>query len=143
MRGALSNLRRDRSGAVIVEFAIVAPFFLAMLCGVLQMGLVMWSYNSMRGIAADTARFAMIEFQKKKNALTESDIQDKAVAIAVNSPYGFAIDNFDPHVTKPASDIAGMTKFQLTITYTPPTALDFTGITAPAMSITRAIYVAT
>ena len=142
MRGTFSNLRRDCSGMVIVEFAIVAPFFLAMLFGVLQMGLVMWSYNSMRAIAADTARYTMIEYQKK-DILSESQIEDKAVAIAVNSPYGFSIDHFDPHVTKPTSDIAGMTKFQLTMTYTPPTALDFTGITAPSMSITRAIYVAT
>jgi len=143
MRGGLSKLKHDRSGSTIVEFAVIAPVLLAMLCGVLQMGIVMWSYNSMRGIAADTARYTMIEFQKKKNALTGSQIEDKAVAIAVNSPYNFTIDNFDPHVTTPTSDISGMTKFQLTMTYTPPTALDFTGITAPAMSITRAIYVAT
>jgi Flp pilus assembly protein TadG len=142
MRGTLSNLKRDCSGSTIVEFAVVAPVLLAMLCGVLQMGIVMWSYNSMRGIAADTARYTMIEYQKK-DALSESQIEDKAVAIAVNSPYDFEIDNFDPHVTTPASDVAGLTKFQLTLTYTPPTALDFTGITAPAMSITRAIYVAT
>ena len=94
MRGALLNLKRDPSGSAIVEFAVIAPVLLAMLFGVLQMGIVMWSYNSMRAIAADTARYTMIEYQKK-DILSESQIEDKAVAIAVNSPYGFSIDHFD------------------------------------------------
>jgi len=34
-----------------------------------------------------------------------------------------------------------MTEFQLTMSYTPPTVLDFTGIRAPTLTITRPIYV--
>jgi Flp pilus assembly protein TadG len=141
MRRALSGLKGDRGGAVAVEFALLAPLFFAMLFGVLQMGIVMWAYNSMRGIAADTARYTMIEYQKK-DPLTAEQIEDKAVALAVNSPYDFAIDNFDPQVTNPASEINGMTKFVLTMTYDPPSVLDFTGLIAPSLSISRPIYVA-
>ena len=140
-RRTLVSLKGDSGGAAVVEFAILAPLFFALLFGVLQLGIVMWAYNSMRGIAADTARYTMIEYQKKDH-LTASQIEDKAVALAVNSPYDFAIDNFDPQVTNPASDIAGMTKFELTMTYAPPSVLDFTGLVAPSLSITRPIYVA-
>jgi hypothetical protein len=113
-----------------------------MLFGVLQAGIQMWCYNSLRSIAADTARYTMVEYQKQ-NQVTIDQIASKAVAIGVNSPYDFNIDAFFPVVDNPASDIAGMTKFTLTMTYTPPSVLDFTGIRAPTLSISRPIYVST
>jgi Flp pilus assembly protein TadG len=141
MRRPLTQLTDDRSGSAIIEFAILAPMIFAMLFGVIQVGLQMWSYNSLRSIVADTARYTMVEYQKS-NQLTTDQIEAKAVAIAVNSPYDFNIDDIGTlDVTNPASDIAGMTEFQLTMSYTPPTVLDFTGIRAPTLTITRPIYV--
>ena len=141
MRRPLTQLTDDRSGSAIIEFAILAPMIFAMLFGVIQVGLQMWSYNSLRSIVADTARYTMVEYQKS-NQLTTDQIESKATAIAVNSPYDFNIDDIGTlEVTNPASDIAGMTEFQLTMSYTPPTVLDFTGIRAPTLTITRPIYV--
>jgi Flp pilus assembly protein TadG len=141
MRLLLTRLKDDRGGSAIIEFAILAPMIFAMLFGVIQVGLQMWSYNSLRSIVADTARYTMVEYQKS-NQLTTDQIEAKAVAIAVNSPYDFNIDDIGTlDVTNPASDIAGMTEFQLTMSYTPPTVLDFTGIRAPTLTITRPIYV--
>lgn len=141
-RRLLLNLGRDLRGAAIVEFAILAPLIFAMLFGALQAGIQMWCYNSLRSIAADTARYTMVEYQKQ-NQLSTGQIESKAVAIGVNSPYDFNIDRFNPApvVDTPASDISGMTKFTLTMTYTPPSILDFTGIKAPTLTITRPIYV--
>jgi Flp pilus assembly protein TadG len=141
MRLLLTRLKDDRGGSAIIEFAILAPMIFAMLFGVIQVGLQMWSYNSLRSIVADTARYTMVEYQKS-NQLTTDQIESKATAIAVNSPYDFNIDDIGTlDVTNPASDIAGMTEFQLTMSYTPPTVLDFTGIRAPTLTITRPIYV--
>jgi len=141
MRLLLTRLKDDRGGSAIIEFAILAPMIFAMLFGVIQVGLQMWSYNSLRSIVADTARYTMVEYQKS-NQLTTDQIESKATAIAVNSPYDFNIDDIGTlEVTNPASDIAGMTEFQLTMSYTPPTVLDFTGIRAPTLTITRPIYV--
>ncbi|MGZ3173552.1 MAG: TadE/TadG family type IV pilus assembly protein [Croceibacterium sp.] len=139
-RRLLLNLGRDRRGAAIVEFAILAPLIFAMLFGALQAGIQMWCYNSLRSIAADTARYTMVEYQKQ-NQVSTDQIESKAVAIGVNAPYDFNIDQFNPVVNTPASDISGMTKFTLTMTYTPPSILDFTGIKAPTLTITRPIYV--
>jgi len=141
-RRLLQRLGRDPRGATIVEFALLAPLIFAMLFGALQAGIQMWCYNSLRSIAADTARYTMVEYQKQ-NQVTTDQIASKAVAIGVNSPYDFNIDAFVPVVDNPASDIAGMTKFTLTMTYTPPSVLDFTGIRAPTLSISRPIYVST
>lgn len=140
LRRLFFALKSDRGGAAIVEFAILAPLIFTMMFGVLQIGIQMWCYNSLHSIAADTARYTMVEYQKQ-NQLSADQIASKAVAIAVNLPYDFNIDNFHPVVTIPASDISGMTKFSLAMTYTPPSILDFTGISAPTLSISRSIYV--
>jgi hypothetical protein len=146
-RRNLLLLKNDRQGAAVVEFAILAPIFFAMLFGVVQVGLQMWSYNSLRSIVADTARYTMVEYQKG-NALTPDQIESKAIALAVNSPYDFNIDHIGisapTAISAGDSDyIAGMTGYRLTMSYTPPTVLDFTGISAPTLTITRPIYVTT
>jgi Flp pilus assembly protein TadG len=132
----LALLWRDRSGAAIVEFAVLAPILFAMVFGVIQVGLQMWCYNSLRSIVADTARYTMVEYQKG-NQITTDQIESKAIAVAVNSPYDFNIDRLGTVQADP------VTEFNLTVSYTPPTALDFTGIRAPTLTITRPIYVAT
>jgi Flp pilus assembly protein TadG len=143
MQGLLLRLKTDRRGAAIVEFAILAPLLFAMVFGVIQVGLQMWSYNSLRSIVADTARYTMVEYQKG-NQITTDQIESRAIALAVNSPYDFNIDNIGTVQADPVtpSDVSGMTEYNLTMTYTPPTVLDFTGIRAPTLSITRPIYVA-
>jgi Flp pilus assembly protein TadG len=47
----LARIRRDRRGAVMVEFALIGPALLAMLFGVLQFGLGMQNYNALRSIS--------------------------------------------------------------------------------------------
>jgi len=141
VRPFLVRLNQDRRGAAIVEFAILAPVLFAMVFGVIQVGIQMWCYNSLRSIVADTARYTMVEYQKG-HQITTSDIESKAIAIAVNTPYDFNIDDLGTvQASNPASDISGMTEFTLRVDYTPPTVLDFTGIKAPTLTITRPIYV--
>ncbi len=145
MRSILSRLKNDGRGAAIVEFAILAPVLFAMVFGVIQVGIQMWSYNSLRSIVADTVRYTAVEYQKG-NQITTAQIETKAVAIAVNSPYDFKIDNLGTVQATPISSgdpdyISGLTGYRLTMSYTPPAVLDFTGITAPTISISRPIYV--
>jgi Flp pilus assembly protein TadG len=141
VRPLLVRLNQDRRGAAIVEFAILAPVLFAMVFGVIQVGVQMWCYNSLRSIIADTARYTMVEYQKG-HQISTSDIESKAIAIAVNTPYDFNIDDLGTvQASNPASDITGMTEFTLRVDYTPPTVLDFTGIRAPTLTITRPIYV--
>ena len=143
LRRFLSRLTRDGNGAAVVEFAILAPVIFTLMFGVIQVGIQMWCYNSMRAIAADAVRYTMVEYQKQ-DQVTADQIRTKAIAIAVNSPYNFNIDKLGTvAVNNPATDIAGMTKYTLSMTYTPPTVLDFTGIRAPTITFVRPIYVPT
>jgi hypothetical protein len=107
----------------------------------------MWSYNSLRSVVADTARYTMVEYQKG-NQLSPDQIESKAIALAVNSPYDFNIDHITMDAPTAISSgdsnyIAGMTGYSLTMSYTPPTVLDFTGISAPTLTVSRPIYVTT
>ena len=77
MQRLLSRLRRNRDGSVAVEFALVGPILLGMLMGVLQIGIGMQNYNALRGISADTARYAVVNYQTA-NRLTTSQRADHA-----------------------------------------------------------------
>ena len=126
----------------MIEFALLAPTIFALMFGVLQVGLHMFAYNAVRSVASDTARYTIVEYQKQ-DKLTVTQIEDKAVAYAVNPPYGLDTAHLDTTVTQPVSDIAGTTKFMLTITYVPANMLGFFNIGSPTITVTRPIYVAT
>jgi Flp pilus assembly protein TadG len=136
----LTRLARDTRGGALIEFAVLCPVIFAMMLGVLQVGVQMWNYNSMRAIAADTVRYTVVEYQKS-NQITASQIQTKAIAIAVNSPYSFNTNDLTVTAANPTSDITGMTKYTVSLTYTPPNFLNMLGVTSPVLSFTRPIYV--
>lgn len=139
MRKILSALRRDERGGPIVEFAILAPAMFTLMFGVLQVGVQMFSYNALRSVVADTTRYTMIEYQKG-DKLTADQVRAQAVSTATGDQYQLN-DSFDATVTTPTSDIAGMTKFTIVATYTPPNPLGFTNIAALNLSLSRSFYV--
>ena len=136
----LRRLRGDDRGAAIIEFALLAPVVLGLMLGVLQIGLQMQNYNALRSVAADTVRYTMIEYQKE-DKLTAEQIQSKAIGYATNTPYGLIAAGLDAVVTQPATDIAGMKKFQLVMTYAPPNLLGVIAVQAPTLTWTRVFYV--
>jgi Flp pilus assembly protein TadG len=136
----LRRLGADDRGAAIIEFAVLAPVVMGLMLGVLQIGLQMQNYNALRSVAADTVRYTMIEYQKE-DKLTADQIQSKAIGYATNTPYGLVPANLVAAVTTPATDIAGMKKFQLVMTYTPPNLLGVIEVHAPTMTWTRVFYV--
>ena len=66
---------RDERGATIVEFALLAPLILGLLLGVVQVSLSAQSYNAMRSIASDTARYAVVELQKENTTLNDAALK--------------------------------------------------------------------
>ncbi len=136
----LRRLGRDERGGPTIEFALLMPAMFTLLFGVLQIGLQMYSFNAIRSIASDTARYTMVEYQKD-DKLSASQVESKAIAIASNTPYTLNAANFDADVTTPATDITGMIKVQLDITYTPPNPLKFAGINGLTMTTRKYFYV--
>ncbi len=48
--------RRDRRGTTGIEFAIIGLFFFPMLFGAIEVGLLMWTRNTLQAAAEQTAR---------------------------------------------------------------------------------------
>ena len=141
MSKLFSNFWIDRTAAAAVEFALIGPMFLGMFFGVMQIGIGMQNYNALRSISADTARYAVVNYQTS-NQVTAIQMQDYATTVAAAPPYGLRSANFVAFVSTPATQrVAGATEFQIKLTYTIPTFLQVIGIGAIPVTYTRPIFV--
>jgi len=58
-RSTLRRYRRDRGGSTIVEFAIIAPIFFALLFAIIESALMFFAGQLLETIAEDSARVIM------------------------------------------------------------------------------------
>ena len=137
----ISGLRRAEEGAVIVEFALIGPVFLAMLLGVVQVGMGMQSYNAIRNVASDVSRDVMIEYLTN-NKLSANQIKQTALATSVSAPYLLDSDSLEIAVTQPDTQrVEGAIEFRIAIEYEIPSVLNFMGFDAPTIEHARPIFV--
>lgn len=142
LRCLLSGLKRDQRGGALIEFGILAPAVFTMMFGVFQIGLQMQNYNALRSVASDVARYTVVEYQKA-DKISASQIEDKTLAIAVNSPYLLDTNRITIRVTTPTSEITGTTKFNVALSYVPANFLQIIGLGNMTLTYNRPIYVAT
>lgn len=57
---SLTLLRADHRGATVTEFALVAPVLLAMLLGVVQLGVGLYAQAGLKSAVEDAARYATL-----------------------------------------------------------------------------------
>lgn len=138
-----SRLLRASDGSALVEFAILAPAILSMMLGVFQIGIGMQNYNALRAVAADTARYSVVNYQTA-NKLSHTQLRNYARSIASAAPYGLLADRFDATVSQAATQrVAGATEMTITVTYDVPTVLSVIGIDDIPLSFSRPIFVVT
>jgi Flp pilus assembly pilin Flp len=138
-----SNLRslvRDTRGAAMIEFAILGPIIIALLVGVLLMGLQLQSYNALKSIAYDVNRYTVVEYQKS-NDMTTEQVRQIALATARSSPYLLSTDNFSVAAVEKDIGMTGAKEIEVTMTYRPPALLGGLKIGMPKMSQVQAIIV--
>ena len=123
-RRLLGRIRRDGRGAVLVEFALLAPVILTLLFGVVQVGIHMQNYNAVRNLAADGARFAVVEYQRG-NALSTTAIRAAILAQGFGPKYNLNSNLLAVNVTQPATRIAGLREMRIRVTYDAPDFLAF------------------
>jgi Flp pilus assembly protein TadG len=141
MRRLALGLVRDRQGSVAIEFGIIAPVFLMMLLGVLQVGVWMQAYNAMRNAVAATARSVAVEYQTD-NRLTDAQIANTGLAVATSNPYMLDANLIEVDVDAPSGQpFPGARQLTLTFTYQMPSFLDFAGISGPSVSYSRSMFV--
>ena len=137
----LKTLARNRGGSVAIEFAILGPAVIAMMLGVVEVGRGMQAYNSLRSIAAETARYATVEYQKS-NTVTNTALQTQARAIGVSNRYKLATARLTVTVTTPATQrVTGVGERSLVLTYTIPTTLKIYKFTDISVTFTRPIFI--
>ena len=139
IRAFSKRLVSNQDGSTIVEFAILAPVVFGMFFGLIQIGISMQAYNSIRGVASDTARWAVVEYMKR-NEVTDAEIQTKAVAIAQSAPY-LLNDSINATITPVVTPrIHGTHERILTITYTPPDVLPFFDFVSKQQKFERPVF---
>ena len=138
--GFLIRLGKDASGTAILEFGLLGPAFIAMLLGVLQVGIALQNYNALRNLSADTARYAMIQYSTG-NRLNSEQLRSYTVAHAQGSPYLLNGDRITAAVTTPGTQrVSGAVELRLQINYSIPTLFDSMGVRGPSISYTRPIF---
>ena len=68
MKTMISALRRDRRGVTVVEFALVSPVMLAMICGTLEVGHMMFARAALEGAVVEAARDATATLESSEDA---------------------------------------------------------------------------
>ena len=136
-------LGRDRRGASTVEFALLAPVFIALMFGVVAVGIYMQNLNAVRSLASDSSRFVAVEYQRN-NKISTTVIKNNIEARAVSSPYMLNPELLTVAVTEVTpSRVNGARELSMTITYSLPSFIGGTKIDAFAYTQTRPIFVIT
>jgi Flp pilus assembly protein TadG len=141
MTRLLRRLLAARDGSTIVELGLLAPLMCALLLGVLQVGIGMHSYNALRGISSDVARYAIVQYQTD-NELGNSQLTDYARSVAISPPYGLQDSDVQVSVANATTQrVAGAKELTFTITYTIDSFLGVIGLQDFSISFTRPIFV--
>lgn len=136
----LRRLGGDRTGGALVEFALLAPLFIAMMIGVLQIGVYMQNYTAVRSLASDAARFATVEYQKS-NDMSASDMEDNIKAMAIGSPYNLTETSLRVLVTPATSPVSGALKYDMAISYDVPSFISGVGFSDITLDYSRPLFV--
>ena len=138
----IRRILADRRGSVALEFGLLGPLAIALMLGVLQVGIAMQSYNAIRNVSADVVRHTAIEYQVN-NHLSDTQIEQWALSTAINAPYLLQSEALDVNVADASTQrVTGATEKTMTISYQVPSILTLLGFASPSISFTRPIFVA-
>ena len=135
------RMLHDRTASMAVEFAMLAPVFLAMFVGLFQVSVYLQNYNAVRSLASDAARVVTVEYQKD-NDLSAEQIESIVLGMAVNTPYLLDTDRITIEVTQEStSRINGATELTIDITYLEEDWLPFVDLPDLTLQYERPIFV--
>lgn len=143
MTSVFNRIVRDKGGASIIEFALLAPVFIGLLMGVVTVGLYMQNYNAVQSLATDAARFAAVEYQKN-NDISETALEDNIRLMGTASPYHLISSRLTVDVvedTSPSTAIPGARQFDLSVSYALPDIIGGISIDNVTLNYSRKIFV--
>jgi Flp pilus assembly protein TadG len=135
------RLISDLHGASAVEFALLAPVFLGLMMGVVEVGLYMQNYNAVRSLASDASRFAAVEYQKN-NVVSNTSLEANIRAMALASPYNLQDSQLTVTVAPVnPSRINGAIEFDMDIAYALPDTIGGTTLDNFTINYSRPLFV--
>ena len=143
MNSFLRRLRGDTVGAAAIEFALLGPAFIVMMLGVLQVGMGLQSYNAMRNLSADVARYSMVQYQTG-NQISNSQIRTWSRNHAQGAPYMLDPERLGVVVDDAGTQrVAGASEKSITVTYRITSVLEFIDIDGPTLNFNRPVFLLT
>lgn len=134
-------IAKDARGASVVEFALLAPLLLALMFGVVSVGVYMQNSNALRSLASDASRFATVEYQKD-NAISAANLERNIKAMGISSPYFLSEKRLTVSVTEVGtSRVNGAREFDLDLTYDLPDLFGGTSIDDINLTYSRPLFV--
>lgn len=141
LRRLARRILADRTASMAVEFAVLAPVFLAMFIGLFQVSVYLQNYNAVRSLASDAVRVVTVAYQKD-NDLTTDQMESIVLGMAVNTPYLLNSDRLAIDVTQEGtSRVNGATEFNVDITYAEEDWLPFVDLPDLTLHYDRPIFV--
>ena len=137
----LNRVRRDSGGSMVIEFALIAPVLIMMLLGVVQVGVAMQGYNSLRGVASDVARYAVVNYQAN-NKVSTATLQNYGTSVARSSPYNLPATGLQVTVTQPETQrVTGAREYTITVRAQVNNIIKLVDFNGYYISYTRPIFV--
>lgn len=110
MKDTVSEFRKDQSGAVAVEFVLIAPLLLTLLFGIITVGYFMGVSHSVSQLAAGAARSSVAGLDTaERRELADAYLSEASVR------YPLLIQNAVAHVV--SFDDAGSAGISVAVTY--------------------------
>lgn len=149
-----TRMRRDECGSVLIEFALLAPAVIMLLMGVVQVGLHVQNSNAVRNLAADGARFAVVQAQLDRPTSTDT-VETWIRSRGVGSRYNLNTDRLNICVTSSGSTaspgcpsgvaavtsrVTGVREMKIRITYNAPDYIPFVAGNVLQLDYTRPVF---
>ena len=93
------RFRRKESGQALVEFALVLPILLALLCGIIDFGWIYYNQITLTNAAREGARYAVIHYAPASPWKTEAEMRMLAGMTGVDSATAIVSDPVEQQIT--------------------------------------------
>lgn len=110
-----SFFKKER-GQAIVEFALVLPILLALLCGIIDFGWIYYNQITLNNAAREGARYAVIHYDPSTNWKESAESRMTTSMVGVNDAIAIVSDPVEQKITASVTaDTPILTGFSSTI----------------------------
>jgi Flp pilus assembly protein TadG len=94
----LQRVRSDDTGVTAIEFSLIVPVFLLIIYGIMELGRLLFIYNSLGHAVYEGGRYAIVRGSESASPATTAQIEAQVATYAANlDPSLLNVDvTFDP-----------------------------------------------